>query len=103
MAYCNPRGIPLSIFQGRVVRPGVDPTWTAEDANAAVAYERWRAGACRSCGTRASEWEKDRFAYVSKGYACPGCELIEQARRDIPESAAGYIQIGLIPNDGSDE
>lgn len=87
LAYCVPKGIPYSTFLG----------WSDEDRNAALDFEAAMRTVCRSCGTRAAEWAEDRFAYVGQFYSCPGCEVIDQERRNVPESALPYTQIYLAP------
>ncbi|MFJ4412976.1 hypothetical protein [Streptomyces sp. NPDC088925] len=45
-----------------------------------------------------SEWEEDRFAYVPEPQRCPGCELIEMEREQVPQGAEGRgVKIGLRP------
>lgn len=51
---------------------------------------------CR-CGTRPEEWENDRFAYVGQQRYCPGCEVLEQERENVPDHAQGYTHIYLAP------
>lgn len=52
---------------------------------------------CSHCGTRADEWEEDRFAYVSDAWQCPGCELLEMERENIPEGYKG-VKVFLVKN-----
>jgi len=101
LAYCVPLGIPLSSFQGRpALRAGVDPEWTDQDRVLALAYRRRSAAVCPDCGTHPREWAADRFAYVAVNHYCPGCDLVAQARDQVPEQAKG-VHVVLQVNDGS--
>jgi hypothetical protein len=74
MGYCGPRGIPLSVFLGRKVHPGVDPEWTAADREDALAWADFEARRCTSCGTHPDEWAEDRqTAYHAHLKECRGC------------------------------
>lgn len=44
---------------------------------------RAQAEVCPKCGTRESEWEADRDAYISDIIRCYGCELMEQEKDNI--------------------
>lgn len=35
---------------------------------------------CGQCGTKDSEWAKDRFAYVPESHLCLGCYYIDAAQ-----------------------
>lgn len=87
--------IPHSHFLGGPHR------WTPLDREKAQAYRRWKAEECAGCGTREADWDPalggDRFAYVGHTLRCPGCEIKEMERENIPEGTKG-IKIGLIPN-----
>jgi hypothetical protein len=77
--------------------------WLPEDRDKAIAFQRAKAEVC-ICGTRKSEWKKDRFAYVADIDICPGCEIKEMERDNIPEDVKGakiYLRKnvpGLEPN-----
>lgn len=75
--------------------------WTPLDRAKAEEYAAWKAAACPGCGTREDEWDPKRgghrFAFVASTHRCPGCELKEMERDQIPENTKG-IKIGLIPN-----
>ena len=96
-----PRGIPHSVFLGRVVRPGVDPQWTDEDQDKALAFEQEKARCCSGCGTRPEEWDPerggDRFAYVGARRYCPGCEVLHQEGRHIRDGQASFVYPYLVP------
>lgn len=89
MAYCVPLGIPHSEFL----------SWSEEDQDKALAYQRAMRELC-SCGTREAEWEEDKFAYVSDHRQCPGCELIEMEKDNLPDGGKGY-HIFLTRNERS--
>ncbi|GGV02463.1 hypothetical protein GCM10010211_82250 [Streptomyces albospinus] len=57
---------------------------------------------CPECQTRLAEWDPqrggDRHAYVTDTLRCPGCELIEQERDQVPTDSSGYgVKIQLLP------
>lgn len=89
------------MFLGRVVEPGVDPAWTDEDQDKALAFEQERGRTCSGCGTRPEEWDPkqggDRFAYVASQRYCPGCEVLHQEGRNIREGAESYVYPFLTP------
>jgi hypothetical protein len=74
MGYCGPRGIPLSVFLGRVVRPGVDAEWLPSDREDALAWQAHENRRCGSCGTHRDEWAEDKTAYHAHLDECPGCK-----------------------------
>lgn len=78
MAYCGPRGIPHSVFLGRVVRPGVDAGWLQADRDDALAWQAHENRRCRSCGTHPEEWAEDKFAYHAHLSECRGCKQRER-------------------------
>lgn len=85
-----PLGIPHSVFLGRVVRPGVDPQWTTEDQDKAMAWTQAQAGVCPNCRTRRELWhnhDKANPPYMGQLDVCPGCEMLAQERRNVPEGA----------------
>jgi hypothetical protein len=88
MAYCGPRGIPLSVFLGRPVRPGVDPEWTASDQENALAWADFEARRCNNCGTHPDEWADDKYAYHAHLTECRGCKQ-QQRLSDTDEARKG--------------
>lgn len=78
MAYCGPRGIPLSAFL----------SWAEADQQAALAWQSWEARRCRDCGTHVDDWNPDtdgsRDAYTATIHICEGCVELERLR-DSPE------------------
>ncbi len=83
-----PLGLPHSKFL----------SWTPLDQDKALAWRRAQAELCQGCGTRSSEWAKDRFAYVGQTRYCPGCEILEQERENIREGVQG-VTVHLVPKD----
>ncbi|MER5642048.1 hypothetical protein ABT095_34565 [Kitasatospora sp. NPDC002227] len=72
--------------------------WSALDRAKAMAFAAYRRQLCESCGTRAQEWEQDRFAYVAETHRCPGCELVEMEQDQVPRGPDGRgVKIGLRP------
>ncbi|MFE3196823.1 hypothetical protein [Embleya sp. NPDC059237] len=78
-----------------------DGRWTASDRAKALAWAAYARSICEGCGTRAAEWDEDRFAYITTTFRCPGCELIDQERAQVPESERG-MKVGLIPRSNHD-
>lgn len=74
-----PLGIPHSEFL----------SWSEDDQDKALAFQRAQLEICSTCGTREAEWEADRFAYVGEAVRCPGCEVLEMERDNVPENAKG--------------
>jgi hypothetical protein len=101
LSYCVPLGIPHSVFTGRVVRPGVDPEWTEEDQDKVLAWNREQSKVCPSCRSRRDLWhqhDKSNPPYMGQLDVCPGCELLAQERRNIPEGA-DHIQAYIVPTE----
>jgi hypothetical protein len=83
LAYCGPRGVPLSVFLGRVVYPG-EPQWLEDDAVAALEWLADEHGRCGGCGHLTSETvgpgEFDKWNAEKSG-ACDVCRAIDRAAR----------------------
>ena len=78
-------------------------SWTTADQDKALALVEYDAQFCGGgCGTMPQEWDPtqggNRFAYIVDVWRCPGCELLEMARRDLPEDQLG-LHMRLVPND----
>lgn len=81
-----PHGIPHSQFL----------MWDVADQDKALAWQREMTTVCKGCGTRASEWEADRFAYVGQQKYCPGCEILSQEEKNVREGTQG-VSVYLTP------
>jgi hypothetical protein len=94
MAYCGPRGIPLSRFLN----------WPVDDQAAALwwmAEDRLR---CSRCGTAEWEWEEQLDAYAAEPRTCPGCNAIgleAKVWEKTAETTPG-MYIRLKPTGGQD-
>lgn len=72
-------------------------SWDPQDQDLALAWHRGKRELCGGCGTRAQDWERDRFAYIGQQRACPGCEVLGQERENVPEHAKGHTYVYLSP------
>lgn len=81
-----PLGLPHSQFL----------SWSLEDQDKALAYNRHLRSACSGCGTRQSEWDHNPNAYLGDLYHCEGCARLEEERNNAPENSAG-LHIRLLP------
>jgi hypothetical protein len=92
--YCAPRGIPRSIFLGRVWPNPADPTepqWLPEDSEAALAWEIERALICQ-CGHFADEvWDAAGadLEFEAVPHRCHACAEKERAARKFTETDGG--------------
>lgn len=77
MAYCGPKGIPLSQFLA----------WSPTDQEAALAWQAREASRCPGCGTPEADWDEtdggSRHAWVADLHICQGCVQIEAARTQL--------------------
>jgi hypothetical protein len=91
MAYCGPRGIPLSEFLN----------WHPDDQQAALAWQSDEAQRCPHCGTAEWEWEADRDAYTPEVRVCRGChrrQAEEKNTRDLAQQMGG-VYVRLVPRE----
>lgn len=77
MAYCGPRGIPLSRFL----------QWPVDDQVAALGWLAEDRLRCPHCGTAEWEWEEDRDFAHAEARVCPGCNAIGLERKAWEKSA----------------
>jgi hypothetical protein len=77
MAYCGPRGIPLSVFLGRVAAPD-ESEWLPEDREAALSWSAFEGRRCKHCGTHPDEWDDDKLAYHAHLTECRGCRQLQR-------------------------
>lgn len=82
MAYCGPRGIPLSAFLG----------WSQDDQDAALAWQADQAQRCPRCGTH-----PDDPAGEASKHVCRGCARIHEAQESVLERARPFTHIRLSP------
>lgn len=95
MAYCGPRGIPLSTFLG-AQPPGV---WADADRSAALEWQSWESRRCSSCGTHPEDWDEskggDRFAFKAALHECTGCVRIDMVSKTAEAQRPG-VHIRLV-------
>lgn len=87
------------MFLGRVVRPGVDPEWTDDDQDKAIAFIREQAKVCSSCGTRRDLWLKSTHEeppYIGQLDHCPGCEALSQEKKNVREGTEEFVRPHLV-------
>ena len=76
MAYCGPKGIPLSTFLG----------WPEADQEMALAWQAREATKCGGCGTYEADWDEanggDRNAWGPSIHLCRGCEVLQKQSDD---------------------
>jgi hypothetical protein len=82
-----PQGIPHSVFLG----------WDHLDQDKAIAWTLEQRKICGGCGTRKSEWDSDRNAYIGHIEVCPGCEVIAQEQENAQHSGRKGLKVGLVP------
>lgn len=74
MAYCGPRGIPLSEFL----------SWREDDQQAALAWQARESRRCGDCGTHPDDWNPaeggSRDAYKAQIHICEGCVELQRLR-----------------------
>lgn len=78
MAYCGPRGIPLSTFLG----------WPANDQDAALAWSGYESQRCSTCGTHPGEGA--RHAHVD---VCPGCVKRDAAAEGAEKIRGAHVKL----------
>jgi len=81
--YCCERGIPRSVFLGRVVGPG-EPEWLAEDTEAALEWIDYVASLCKGCGEPLAECldPENDGAYEAIPVQCHACAARDAENRD---------------------
>lgn len=78
MAYCGPRGIPLSTFL----------SWDQHDQDAALAWAGHESRRCQSCGSHPDEGA--RHAHVD---VCPGCVTADRVAGDAKEIRGAHVKL----------
>ena len=76
MAYCGPKGIPLSTFLA----------WSEADQEMALGWQAEQDQRCKGCGTHPADWDEDqggsRHAWFPAIRDCPGCARIASVAQD---------------------
>lgn len=96
MAFCNERGIPHSVFLGRVVGPG-EPQWLPEDRAKAIAAVLEKGEVCGRCHTADWQWEEDPHAFEPVKLNCKGCYVLRKAEEGERESTMPGDVLVLVP------
>lgn len=73
MAYCGPKGIPLSVFL----------SWSEDDQDAALQWQAHESQRCPQCGTHPDVWREDWNAMAPEPKRCRGCQLVAGKRREL--------------------
>lgn len=79
MAYCGPKGIPLSTFL----------SWLEEDQQAALAWQAHEARRCPQCGTHPEDYRNDGRGPNDvhfHGRTCQGCRDADRARSNLGDA-----------------
>lgn len=93
MAYCGPRGIPLSTFLG----------WPQDDQDSALLWQAHENSRCSGCGTYAHEWDPGQGgslnAYEAHTTLCLGCAKTGAASDSDAVKASGHgVRVSLRRN-----
>lgn len=83
-----PLGIPHSVFLD----------WDEGDQDKAIAWSLEQRKKCGGCNTQDDDWQRDKFAYVGASDRCPGCEILEQEREQVPPGQKG-VRVYLEPRE----
>jgi hypothetical protein len=84
MAYCGPRGIPLSEFL----------RWDRTDQDAALAWSAHENRRCGNCGTHPDEWAEEQFPYHAHLTECRGCKQLQRlSNTDEAKSGDGRYSV----------
>lgn len=79
MAYCAPKGIPLSQFL----------TWPKTDQDAALAWQSHEARRCSQCGTHPDDYDPDaggrRHAWHPAVEVCEGCAATARGQESLQQ------------------
>lgn len=86
LGYCAPLGIPLSVFNGRVVYPG-DPQWLDEDRDAALGWHVEQVSRCPGCGhDQMVTTSNDPPDYTVESLLCHACDARQVEARRMSET-----------------
>lgn len=78
MAYCGPRGIPLSTFL----------SWSKDDQAAALAWSGYESRRCRNCGFHPDEDQRHTHTDI-----CPGCVKRDQAAKAAEDTPGAHVRL----------
>lgn len=95
LAYCAPRGIPLSVFLGRIVYPG-DPQWLEDDAQAAIDWDTFDRSRCPGCGQPRDECmahEDEAPVYEVTMARCHACSAASAEGKAFDGNQAGLYPL----------
>lgn len=95
LSYCGPRGIPLSVFLGRIVYPG-EPLWLEGDALAAVDWDAYEHAKCPGCGQPRDECmahEDAAPAYEVELLRCHSCSAAAAEGRAVGGDSSGLYPV----------
>lgn len=110
ISFCNERGIPHSIFLGRLWPNPDDPTepqWLDVDQDVAMAHHTWAGQVCPHCGLHPLDWPTER-SETWKGVlsTCWGCvevaDTMSTIPKDVSEERRRHIRAHLVPRTESE-
>lgn len=102
LAYCAPRGIPLSVFMGRVVYPG-DPQWEERDRWAAMEWLVEDRTRCSGCGFPRDEcMATESPEYMVEATRCKACEARDASMREFQEGGGSASGMYFTIRKGAD-
>jgi hypothetical protein len=99
LEFCTSHGIPHSRFL----------SWSEQDQDKALLWMIEERSKCPSCGTHHDEWweavedgkgkeqPKSPPPYVAETRTCLGCEILGDAREQIPDNKGNSVHIHLVP------
>lgn len=98
MAYCAPRGIPLSTFLG----------WPEEDQQAALMWQAYENARCPSCRTHPEDWLDEDGHSLRAGQHpqhwhqefCPGCQSKQRSAKAAEQDDDGARGLALVAANG---
>jgi hypothetical protein len=100
MAYCGPRGIPRSVFLGRVWPNPADPTepqWLSDDFDAAMDWMEYEDNKCVGCGMHRDEcMSDDPPDYVAHPVVCWACQERDVRAKQHAESGGSQAGVYVV-------
>jgi len=94
MAYCGPKGIPLTVFL----------RWSDEDQAAALSWQAHENRRCQACGTHPDDWVDNPTAFHGEHYQCQGCVRVhgQHEHPNIKNGKIPGLHVRLKPGPGKD-